>query len=55
MDRIDEIQARCNAGRPIPRIDVKYLLAEIKRLRMENDDLAAYGAKYVKIADKESV
>lgn len=32
MSEIDKIQTRCDAGRPIPRIDVKYLLAEVKRL-----------------------
>ena len=39
-DRITEIQARCEEGRPIRRIDAKYLLAqlaakdaEIERLR----------------------
>ena len=28
----DEIKARCEAGRPIPRIDVKWLLSEVAQL-----------------------
>jgi len=32
MNRHDEIKARCEAGRPIPRIDVKWLLSEAEQL-----------------------
>ena len=30
--KIDEIRQRCEVGRPIPRIDVKWLLSEVDRL-----------------------
>lgn len=32
MSRLDEIKSRCDAGRPIPRIDVKWMLEEIDQL-----------------------
>lgn len=33
---LDEIKARCVAGRPAARIDVKALIAEVERLTIEN-------------------
>ena len=32
MDRIEEIRQHCEAGGPIRRIDMKYLLSEVDRL-----------------------
>jgi galactose-1-phosphate uridylyltransferase len=32
MDRLEEIRQRTEAGRPIRRIDMKYLLSEVDRL-----------------------
>jgi hypothetical protein len=32
MNRLDEIRSRCQAGRPIKSIDVKWLLEEVERL-----------------------
>ncbi len=37
MNRRDEIRERCEAGRPLRRIDVKWLLDEVDRLTVEND------------------
>jgi hypothetical protein len=35
MDRISEIKARCEEGRPLRRVDTKYLLVEVERLTDE--------------------
>ena len=32
VERLEEIRQRCDAGRPILRIDVKWLLSEVDRL-----------------------
>ena len=40
MDKLDEIRQRTEAGRPIPRIDIKYLLSEVDRL---NECLSKHG------------
>ena len=32
MDRIEEIRQRAEDGRPIRRIDIKYLISEVERL-----------------------
>src|SRR5574344_2017559 len=32
MDRLSEIRARCEAGRPVHITDVKYLLSEVEQL-----------------------
>ena len=38
MDRIEEIRQHCETGGPIRRIDMKYLLSEVDRLRKEKQD-----------------
>lgn len=41
MSRLDEIRSRCDAGRPIPRIDVKWMLAEIDQLTTHTEKAEA--------------
>ena len=51
MDRLDEIRQRTEAGGPIRRIDMKYLLSEVDRLKALLDK-ANNRAEYIEQGQK---